>query len=311
MNQPLKRNESCIIGLPRCDYVFSSTRSCFIAYGFRTSNLEVEILKGVLENNGIEPYEAGETTNPGKNVFCSKICSKIITSQFCIVLLNRDLEGGMLVSNANVNMEYGLMLGFNKYIIPFQKEGEELPFNVTGLDTVKYNNKNFKENAEKAIQRAVFDTTPKKSEVIPSNQDIEFFLLTKDILFCPIEDEGTRNIYNLGKPLGYSLLIDFSGMQYIYLGVFTNHNVWEIVWRIKKLDAFVNKRLNNVFERSEFGGIDPGIIKMVQLILEKMEVWIIVQNDVIKKELDKVELSLKLKTFTLSEIEQEVSRFNA
>lgn len=103
----IRKNERCVIGLPACDYVFSSTRSCFIAYGFATSALERDLLKGILQERGIEPVEAGGQIDPGKFVFCTKICSKIIVAQFCVVLLNRDTAG----HNANVNIEYGLMLG--------------------------------------------------------------------------------------------------------------------------------------------------------------------------------------------------------
>jgi len=62
---------------------------------------------------------------------------KIITAQFCIVLINNDEMEGREIPNANVNMEYGLMLGFNKYVLPFQRASQRLPFNVAGLDTIK------------------------------------------------------------------------------------------------------------------------------------------------------------------------------
>lgn len=102
--------------------------------------------------------EAGPTTAPGQNAFCAKICSKIITSQFCIILLNNDLRDGKEIPNANVNMEYGLMLGFNKYVIPFQQQDQTLPFNVAGLDTVKYTNNTFQSQAELALDEAIKKT---------------------------------------------------------------------------------------------------------------------------------------------------------
>ena len=43
MDKTIRRNEICVIGLPRCDFVFSSTRTCFIAYGFEESPLEMTI----------------------------------------------------------------------------------------------------------------------------------------------------------------------------------------------------------------------------------------------------------------------------
>lgn len=140
MDKTIRRNEICAIGLPRCDFVFSSTRTCFIAYGFQESPLEMSILRWVLEEKGIQPVEASGALAPAQNAFCAKICSKIITSQFCAVLLNNEESGGREIPNANVNMEYGLMLGFNKYVIPFQRASQKLPFNVAGLDTIKYTN---------------------------------------------------------------------------------------------------------------------------------------------------------------------------
>jgi hypothetical protein len=143
MDKRIRRNEICVIGLPRCDFAFSSTRTCFIAYGFNESSLETSVLKKLLEERSIQPVEAGGSLAPGQSAFCAKICSKIITSQFCIVLINNDEVDGKEVPNANVNMEYGLALGFNKYVIPFQRESQTLPFNVAGLDTVKYTKRDF------------------------------------------------------------------------------------------------------------------------------------------------------------------------
>jgi hypothetical protein len=82
MDKSIRLNQICVIGLPRCDFVFSSTRTCFIAYGFRDSALEMGILRHLLEDRGIQPIEAGGALAPGQNAFCAKICSKIITSQF-------------------------------------------------------------------------------------------------------------------------------------------------------------------------------------------------------------------------------------
>ncbi len=144
LDNRIRKNEICIVSLPSCGYVFSSSPSCFIAYGFNRSALEMEILCSLLAERRIEAYEAGGTLAPGQEVFCQKICSTIIQSQFCIVLLNNEAVGKAQKTNANVHMEYGLMLGFNKYILPFQHEEYSLAFNVAGLDTVKYDNTSFK-----------------------------------------------------------------------------------------------------------------------------------------------------------------------
>jgi hypothetical protein len=110
MDNSIRRHEICIVGLPRCDFVFSSTRTCFIAYGFQESPFEMAILRRVIEEHGLQPVEAGGALAPGQNAFCAKICSKIITAQFCAVLLNNEQSEGLEIPNANVNMEYGLDL---------------------------------------------------------------------------------------------------------------------------------------------------------------------------------------------------------
>src|SRR4030066_399901 len=102
MDKRLRKNEICIIGLPRCDFVFSSTRTCF--------------------------------------------------------------------------MEYGLMLGFNKYIIPFQRESQKLPFNVAGLDTIKYTSMNVERLARDAIDQAIEVTQQDTSQPINPDQVISVFL---------------------------------------------------------------------------------------------------------------------------------------
>ena len=307
-----RRNEKCIIGLPRCDYVFNSNRSCFIAYGFKASALEMEILKGVLKDNNIEVFEAGSDFEPAKNTFCTKICSKIITSQFCIVLLNEDSEGSIKMPNANVNMEYGMMLGFNKYIIPFQRESDKLPFNVAGLDTIKYNQSNFKDKAEKAILQAIIQTKPESDENIPVNRLIERFLMIKDALIVPIDNEGIKNIYDLGSPFGYYLLNDYSGLKYHYLGVFNMYNIDQIKWRINKLVQVLDSRFStdSLEQKRQLGIISEHEINVALLLLKNISGWIISQTDEEKNSLQEFvkDLNYPFQIFSVNEINQLIDK---
>ena len=209
MDKTIRRNQICIVGLPRCDFVFSSTRTCFIAYGFEDSDLEMDILKRILEDHGIQPIEAGGKLAPGQNAFCAKICSKIITSQFCVVLVNNEEVEGREIPNANVNMEYGLMLGFNKYVIPFQRGSQRLPFNVAGLDTIKYTNANFARLASTAIEQAIRETQQDSPTPVSPDQILQAFLLNKKALVTPLTNQGDKDLYSLGSPLGFNLLNDF------------------------------------------------------------------------------------------------------
>ena len=156
-----------------------------------------------MEERGIEPVEAGGRIEPGKNVFCMKICSKIIAAQFCIVIVNNDKPRGKEIPNANVNMEYGLILGHNKYVIPFQREEQTLPFNVAGLDTVKYNHSNFQKLAIYAVEQAIKETS--QSQAAPTfDQMITLFLLIKNATIVNLQNDATeRGLFQLGNNFGF------------------------------------------------------------------------------------------------------------
>jgi hypothetical protein len=255
MDKSIRKNEICIIGQPRCDFVFSSTRNCFIAYGFRESTLEMNVLRHLLTQRGIEPIEAGGELTPAQSAFCAKICSKIITSQFCIVLLNNENDEGREIPNANVNMEYGLMLGFNKYIIPFQRSSQVLPFNVAGLDTIKYSDTDFERRASTAIDQAINLTEQDSSQIITPDQIIQLFLLSKRTLISPLDNEGDKAIFQMGAPLGFNLLNDFSGFIYIFFGNFTTYRAEVIFWRLCMLKEILDKRRESFPFRVQLGVI--------------------------------------------------------
>jgi hypothetical protein len=308
MDKRIRRNEQCVIGLPRCDFVFSSTRSAFIGYGFEESSLEMNILKHLLSQKGIEPMEAGGTLAPGQNAFCAKICSKIITSQFCIILLNNDVRDGVEIPNANVNMEYGLMLGFNKYVIPFQRAEQKLPFNVAGLDTVKYTNQDFESKAALAIDTAIAATTQHDVPPITPDQLLEGFLLANRMLVVPLNTDGERQIFQLGQPLGFNLLMTFDGLQYVYFGIFTALRQEAVLWRLKTLQDIISSRVGSIEKRIEmgFGRPDARQLAAINVFIEKLQVWVLVTSDEDKAAIASTATTLGLKwpvkMFAISDI---------
>lgn len=279
MDIRIRRNEVCIIGLPRCDFVFSSTRSAFIAYGFENSPLEMTILRGLLEERGIQPIEAGGALAPAQSAFCAKICSKIITSQFCIVLLNNEVENSREIPNANVNMEYGLMLGFNKYILPFQRASQKLPFNVAGLDTIKYTDRDFPRLAAAAIDKAIADTTQDATQRVEPDQHLETFLISQKALITRVDD-GDRALYDMGIPLGFYLLNDFSGLRYYYFGAFTHLRPENILSRLRTLAEILDGRVSTIETRIRIGLIDNAEqAELIEDILRNAEAWLVVNSD--------------------------------
>jgi len=304
MDISIRKNEHCIIG---------STRTCFIAYGFKTSPMEVTILRNLLKARGIQCEEAGGQLAPGQNAFCQKICSKIITSQFCIVLLNHDETEGQLIPNANVNMEYGLMLGFNKYLIPFQREKHSLPFNVAALDTVKYSDENFERKAASAIDLAIEKTTQDTASSPVPDQIINIFLLSKKLIFANVEDPGEKNIFLLGSPFGFLLLNDFSGMVYHFFGNFTSLRPEVIIWRLKMLNELLNARRDSLKGRLELGIITPEQIKAAESLFVNLKILILVTSNDDKSsvlsEIENIKFSYALEVYSLEDMERELNRF--
>ena len=310
MDNTIRRNEICIIGLPRCDFAFSSTRSCFIAYGFEESTLEMTLLRKLLEERSIQPIEAGGSFAPAQSAFCAKICSKIITSQFCVVLLNNDEKDGAEIPNGNVNLEYGLMLGFNKYVIPFQKASQKLPFNVAGLDTIKYNTRNFEEKSIGAIDQAIKSTNQEDVPKDTADQVLQLFFLNRNYTWSPLDSEGEKNIYRLGSPLGFNLLNDFTGEKYAFLGRFASLRPETILWRLQKMNQILNGRRSSIPSRVAAGTITPELAPLVEKMFETAQIWVVVTSNAdkssIQKELKKKALNYHVEIMTIDDVLSEL-----
>lgn len=318
MDKTIRRNETCIIGLPRCDFVFSSTRTCFIAYGFDESTLEMTLLRKLLEERGIQPVEAGGSFAPAQSAFCAKICSKIIASQFCVALLNNDEKDNIEIPNANVNMEYGLMLGFNKYVIPYQKESQKLPFNIAGLDTIKYDNKNFEEKSINAIEQAIKVTNQDEVPQDTSDQFLQLFFLSRNVLWSSIDNEGEKNFFMLGSPLGFNLLNDFTGDKYLFFGRFTTLRSETVLWRLRKMNEILDGRRSSIPNRIKAGTTTPEVGRMVEQIFSTIQIWVVVTSSddkqSLQEELTKQPLNYQTEIMSISDIVDElksVSQFNA
>ena len=157
MEGTLRKNEKCFIGMPSCGYGYESAKLCFIACpSHEKYTLKIEVIKDLVESKQYEAHIALKRIEPGTFAFCTKICSKIIQSQFCIVFLDPSFDKNDIeYPNPNVHFEYGMMVSQNKHIIPLQDEKYDLSFNISPLDTIKYNDKNFKIKVSDAISYAI------------------------------------------------------------------------------------------------------------------------------------------------------------
>lgn len=143
------------------------------------------------------------------------------------------------------------MLGFNKYVIPFQRADQELPFNVAGLDTVKYTPEDFRAKASRALDQAIGATTPKGAEVVQPEGLLETFLLSRGQLVSDVTTSDGKALYGLGSPLGFNLLEDFTGTEYQYFGRFANLRPELALWRVAKLAEVLRGRRASLAKRVE------------------------------------------------------------
>lgn len=227
----------------------------------------------------METHEAGGEFAPGQYAFCNKICSKLIISQFCVVLLNSDIVDGVEKPNANVNMEYGLMLGFNKYVIPFQLEGLNLPFNVSGLDTVKYTSSNFNEKAEKAIDQALVDVKQDNLGMVDLSQGIHAYLLLKGAVFCDINNPDNKVLFDMGNVCGFNLCMEFDAIRYMYFGNFANLRADVVINRVKKLFEVWDSRTRGMFYKEQKGIITAQQKDMFFLMYSIFKVVVLVNSE--------------------------------
>jgi len=174
---PFKRINQCFIRKDHtCGKYLGASKSCFIAC---PSTGDVKMLTGLisekLTKNGIEPVVAIDIRAYGQDIFCTKICGKIIEAQFCIAILDdfaTDIKGkGVSIPNPNVYYEYGLMTSLGKYVIPLQKEGQELAFNIKTHDTIRYSPGDVSAEVDKALETAIAITVEERKsrmeEIIP------------------------------------------------------------------------------------------------------------------------------------------------
>lgn len=172
--RPFEVNERCFIRKEhKCGKIFGASKSCFIACPDEEELGPIlELFTEKLAKVGIETIIAVKERAYGQDIFCTKICGKIIESKFCVTILDDSIVDGKNIPNPNVYYEYGLMTSLGKHIIPLQKEDLKLAFNIQSYDTIKYNFGNIATELDRAIKDAIKitesrDKEDKKAEGLP------------------------------------------------------------------------------------------------------------------------------------------------
>jgi len=238
MDKTIRRNERCFIGLPSCGYGYESAKMCFVACPSEEKyTLKIDAIKDLAESKQYECHIALKRIDPGNFAFCTKICSKIIQSQFCVVLLDPSVseeDKKTEYPNPNVHLEYGMMMSQNKYIIPLQEERYSLPFNISPLDTIKYSDANFKQKVNKALDNAIkmFSEREVLGQAPPGPEIYTFYNLS-GFSISDIRISFFEFICKLGVHLGFYLFDNKA--NYKYVGPFDYENPKKIILHTKLL----------------------------------------------------------------------------
>ena len=182
---PFKVNERCFIRKEhKCGKIIGASKSCFIACPNDDELGPIlALFSEKLAKVGIEAIIAVKERAYGQDIFCTKICGKIIESKFCVTILDDAIKDGKNIPNPNVYYEYGLMTALGKHIIPLQKEDLKLAFNIQSYDTIKYNPKNIATELDRAIKDAIKitesrDKEDKKTGIFPEKSILRSFELS-------------------------------------------------------------------------------------------------------------------------------------
>lgn len=252
MAVPFKANEKCIVRHQDCKRIFGGSRTCFIACPNSDEiALELDVIKQKLREANIEPYIAVDERDFQKDIFCEKICTKIIESLFCITILNdvADKIDGKRKPNANVYYEYGLMTAFRKKIIPVQLSTQALAFNIQSLDTLKYSPKDFSSRIEEAIKMMLLsiDEDKNKDDNTAEETNFEWMLDLKGLIKAEGQYRFRYDRVLSNKSLGFEPYLRPKDGRLFYAGIFgPDNNPKDILIRAKMLNLRIQNYCNQI-----------------------------------------------------------------
>lgn len=119
------------------------------------------------------------------------------------------------------------MTASHKKIILLQAKEQRLAFNIQSLDTVKYTQRNFKQEVKSEIESILMPPEkPKRQEADLVPKRLQMYLGLKGINWPQIaEHSDFEYALTLGADLGFLLLVDFAIFAYCYLKPIKNDQV--------------------------------------------------------------------------------------
>ena len=168
VQSPFREIQTCFVRKDHsCGKLLNVSKACFVACpSDEEIHTMLDLISEKLAKIGVEPIIAVRERVYGQDIFCTKICGKIIESQFCIVILDdtKLKTSASLFPNPNVYYEYGLMTALGKHIIPLQRQEQALAFNIQTHDTIKYTQTSLSGELDRALKDAVKKTQEERAQ---------------------------------------------------------------------------------------------------------------------------------------------------
>ena len=217
-----------MLDLPYCGKFFGCEESVFIAIPDNEKyGMEINTLNELLRERGLKSYLMPYAGDQNKLTFCEQVCSKIISSSFCLVFTEKNLA-----RSTDVHLSYGIILAFDKIVIPLEKTAPDKD-GFAPLPVIAYYPDNFHSIAGTIIEEAI----PKASKrgllgILHGDEELQQYFFKHGMRALPLEDPVTRTFYRIAYPLDFLIL---EGDAFVFFGAFESLNHEEIVARIKLL----------------------------------------------------------------------------
>jgi hypothetical protein len=128
-----------------------------------------------------------------------------------------------------------------------------------------------------------------------------------------LSTDGDRALFQLGQPLGFNLLNDFSGLNYMYFGNFTMLRPEIVAWRVEMLTEIFDGRRAALVQRVEAGLATPEQAQMIDDIIARTHIWIAVTTNEDKEKVETALASIHyaVKVFSVADISLELEKLGA
>lgn len=217
-----------MLDLPYCGHFAGSEKNVFIAVPDKVKyEMEISTLNDLFMAKGLNVYVMPELSDHDKIMFCEQVCSKIISSRFCLVFTDKNLA-----RSADVHLSYGIMLAFDKIVIPLEKAVHEAE-KFAPLPAILYYPDNFHSIAQTIVEEALLKTSANGLlGLLHSDEELQQYLLSRNLKPLPIENQFIKEFYRIAYPADFLIL---EGTDFVFLGAFESLHHEEAASRIRLL----------------------------------------------------------------------------